>query len=128
MVKKLKKAIGIKSVESEVSKLISKEFKKKVKLEAKKQFAKLQRQREFQKAPIRTSARELATQFREGQRRQKVIGILGSRAEQIEVEMLELDEIPLLNQLEKRRAIDGSPPQPRFLARFEKKVTDSFPQ
>ena len=59
-------------------------------------------------------------------KRQRAMGILGSRAEQLEIQAVSFDEVPMLHNMERQRTRATTPPD-KTLRRIEKEVTDSFP-
>lgn len=130
----VKKKQNIKSISGEVSKLIKKEFDKKVKLEAKKRFNILQQraklQQAFKQRPISASIQQAQIQQAQiqqvqSQKRQRSFSAMVGRAEQLEIEMVSLDEVPMLMDVERQRMRAGSPNTRRIID-IEKEVTDSF--
>lgn len=132
---KLKKSISnLKKKES--SKKLSPEFYKKAALLSRRQTIAKQQgikqarqqilQEQLRKAPVRASTQQLALQEQQAQLRQRKIGIMGSRAEQLEIQAVSFNEVPMLHDMERQRTRLTSPPD-RNLVRIEKEVTDSFP-
>lgn len=60
------------------------------------------------------------------QNRQRRMGIMGSRAEQLEIEMVNLNEVPLLHDMERQRTNASTPPD-SWMTRVIKQTSDSFP-
>lgn len=114
------------NVESAVSSLIKKEFQKKIRSEAKKQFGALQAERQFRQAPIRTQLQQVGEQQQLAQRRQRRFSAMTERAEALEIEAVTLDEVPLIRDMERQR-MRKTMVSDKFLIDTEKEVTDSFP-
>ncbi len=116
-----------KRVDTQVAKILKKEERKLVKQSARQEVKRLRREEVFKRRPVRESFKQIQQVERAGKRRASQIQFLGSRAEQLELQMVSLNEVPMLNQMEIERARLTSPPN-RDLVRVEKEVTDSFPQ
>lgn len=71
-------------------------------------------------------ASQLAISRRASTQRNRQINSMGSRAERMELQMLDYSELPLLNHMEKERIRLTIPPN-RDIQRIEREVTDSFP-
>ena len=82
---------------------------------------------QLQRAPIRTTTQQLAFAEQQAQARQRKIGLMGSRAEMLEIECCNFDEVPLLKNMESQRIKMTSPPHFK-MQQIEKSVTDLFPQ
>lgn len=115
--KKNKKALN---VNYQTSKLLNQQ-----KIKAVKQQAKANAQR-IQRGNTTYSVQSAVRQQAQSNQRSGSIGILGGRAEQLEIEFCSLDEVPFLNSLENVRMRLASPNN-RYLINVEKEVTDSFP-
>jgi hypothetical protein len=101
-------------------------FKKQEKAEAQKKIKRLILAKQFEKAPIRTSLQQIGTQEQLAQKRQRRFSAMTSRAEQLEIQAVNFDEVPMLRSMESQRTRLTSPPN-KSLIRIEKEVTDSFP-
>lgn len=99
------------------------EIKKAVKAEVKK----IQSERKFRERPISATTQQLALQEAKAQERQRKIGFIGSRAEQLEIQAVSFNEVPLLHSMERERTRITTPPD-RNMTRIIKDVSDSFPQ
>jgi hypothetical protein len=133
MKKKTKKEKVV-SVKGELSKLIKKEFEKKVKAEAKGKLERikserlrLERERDIRKKPITTSLEQVRTQTQQAQQTRRKFRVMGSIAEQLEIQAINLDEIPLLQDMEEERT-RKTMVSSKALMNMEKPITDSFPQ
>lgn len=65
-------------------------------------------------------------QTQQAQRRQRAMGVLGSRAEQMEIWAVNLDEVPMLHDMERQRT-KACTPSNKYMEKIERSVTDSFP-
>jgi len=77
--------------------------------------------------PISTATRQLSLQEQQAQARQRRMGFMGSRAEALEIEAVNFNEVPLLHTMERERTRLTSPPHFK-MAQIEKDVVRSFPQ
>jgi hypothetical protein len=59
-------------------------------------------------------------------RKQRISNIMGSRAEQLEIQAVSFNEVPMLRNMEQQRTRAVTPSN-NFLIGTEKSVTDSFP-
>lgn len=116
-----------KRVDLQVAKILKKEEKKLVKRTAKQEVKRLRREERFKARPVRETVRQIGQVERAGQKRASQIRIFGSKAEQLEIQMVSLNEVPMLQQMDRDRGRLASPPNAEFV-RVEKAVTDSFPQ
>ena len=109
-----------------IDNLIKKYNAKLYKKSAQRKVSQLVYQKNLQNKPISTSLSQAQFQQQQALNRQRRMGIMSGRAEALELEMVSLNEIPLLHQMERERTRLTTPPD-NFLIRTEKEVTDSFP-
>jgi len=80
----------------------------------------------LRKRPISGSVQLASIQQQQSRRRQRFVDIMGSRAEQLEIQAVSFDEVPMLHDMERQRSRKTTVSN-RFLNDTEKGVTDSFP-
>lgn len=76
--------------------------------------------------PSEYTTGQIFEMHRQAALRRRSLGFMGSRAEQLEIEAVSFDEVPMLHDMERQRSRSCTPPD-RSLRRIEKEVTDSFP-
>jgi len=93
--------------------------------EALKALIKKEQQKEFRKkAKEIYNLQHISRQ--QSQVRSRAIGFMGSRAEQLEIQMVNLNEVPLLHRMESERIRLTSPPD-KYIEETERSITRSFP-
>lgn len=110
-----------------VRKAIAQARKEEIRKAVQQEVKRLKYQRQFEKRPITATTQQVALQEQKAQARQRKIGLMGSRAEQLEIEAVTFNEIPMLRNMEIQRTRLTSPPNKR-MTDIIKEVSDSFPQ
>jgi len=86
---------------------------------------KLQAQQKFDRLQ-RSQLQQVGYQQSQALKRQRIMNILGSKAEQLEIEAVSLNETPYLFNVEKQRMRACTPPD-KYIQDTENSVAKSFP-
>lgn len=102
-----------------------KKLKQKYNIEQAKKSAKLELEKQ-KRGQVQTSVLQASVQQAKANQRQRIIGNVYSKAEQMELWAVSLNETPLLHSMETVRMNQTTPPD-RSMTRIIKEISDSFP-